>query len=145
MDFASGGLQQVTRVIQLAVAPIFLLSAVATTLSVLVARLGRVVDRGRTLETLAGARAEELNRLERRAKLIYMAISLGVLAALFVCWLMTIAFVGELAGIPISRPVAYLFIAALFSYTCTLLCLLREVFLAISSFNLGIRTPPPAS
>jgi len=40
----------IAHVIQLAIAPVFLISGVATLLSVLANRLGRIVDRARVLE-----------------------------------------------------------------------------------------------
>src|SRR5262245_56503369 len=93
---AASGLEEVARLIHLAVAPIFLLTAVATTLMVLANRLARIVDRGRRLEAGAAPghapRAQELGILETRARLIYVALSLGVSAAILVCLLMTTAF-----------------------------------------------------
>ena len=76
--------------------------------------------------------------LERRAHIIYRALFLGVSAALFVCLLMTLAFAGEIFQFNPARAVAVLFMAALFAYTGALMCLLREVFLAVGSFRLGI-------
>ena len=146
MDAANAGLEGVSRLIHLAVAPIFLLTAVATTLTVLAARLARVVDRGRFLEGKGGlGREEELAVLERRAHLIYRAFSLGIWAALSVCLLMTTAFLGEMLGFAIAKPAAALFLSALFCYTGALLCMLREVFLAIENFELRIHpAAPPA-
>jgi len=147
METTSGGLAEVARLIQLAVAPVFLLTAVATTLMVLTGRLSRIVDRGRSLQGRGqpgrGAPEEELQRLERRARLIYRSLSLGVSAAIMVCLLMTAAFLGEMLGFRAAKAVALLFIAALFAYTGALVCLLREVFLAIAGFELKLH--PPAS
>lgn len=144
---AAGSLASVTQVIHLAVAPIFLLTAVASTLTVFVSRLARIVDRGRALEKLAQPDAlhrEELQRLEGRARLIYVALTLGVVAAILVSLLMTAAFLGELLQLDAARLVAFFFIGALFAYTTALLCLLREVFLAVGSFRLGLKASPPA-
>jgi hypothetical protein len=70
-------LTDISRVIQLAVAPVFLLTAIATLINTLNGRLGRIVDRRRTLfgraadgETVAA----ELDLLERRSRLVYFAI-----------------------------------------------------------------------
>jgi len=52
----------VTRLIQLAVAPVFLLTAVGTIIGVLSNRLGRAVDRSRTLED----RLRQLQPRDRR-------------------------------------------------------------------------------
>lgn len=134
--------QDVTKLIQLAIAPVFLLSAVAASLLVFANRLARVVDRGRHVEEEAAkgvpVRGSELSILERRAHLIYLALTMGVGAAILVCFLMSVAFLGTLLGFNTAWPVALLFIGALMSYTGALLCLLREVFLAIGNFHLGI-------
>lgn len=138
-----GNLEDVARLIQLAVVPIFLLSAVATTIIVLTGRLGRIVDRGRSLEARptpeVEAHRDELRVLERRARIIYRSIFLAVAAAILVCVLMTLAFMGELLHFNPAPAVALLFIGALFAYTGALSGLLREVFLAIQKFRLGIR------
>jgi hypothetical protein len=132
------GTESVAELIHLAVAPIFLLTAVATTLTLLANRLSRIVDRGRVLEQRGKQAEAELAIIERRAHLIYRAITLGVLSALFVCVFMSLAFAGGMLRFNAGRVVALLFVGALFSYTAALLCLLREVFLAIGSFRLGI-------
>lgn len=147
MEAMTGSLNDVAHLIQLAVAPIFLLTGVATTLMLFAGRLARIVDRGRALEARpAPANAsihEELLVLERRAQLIYRALYLGVSAAILVCLLMTLAFLGAMSGLNTAKAVALLFLTALFAYTGALMCLLREVSLAIGNFSLGIHTASP--
>lgn len=142
----TGGLAEVTHLIQLAVAPIFLLSAVATTLMVFTQRLARIVDRGRSVERAAAADPKdytaELAVLEERARWIYRALSLGVLAALCVSFLMTAVFAGAVLSLKVAKPSAALFLLGLFSYTAALGCLMREVFLAVGSFRLGLHAKP---
>ena len=83
----------VSHVIQLAVAPVFLLSGVGAILAVLINRLGRIVDRYRLLERSSpnsGANETTLAQIEmeilaRRARLIHWAISLCTVGALFIC------------------------------------------------------------
>lgn len=140
MSMETGTLNNVTHLIQLAVAPIFLLTGVATTLMVLTNRLARIVDRGRVLEARSPADKSELLVVERRARLIYRALSLGVFSAILVCLVMTLAFVGEIFRFNVAAAIAVLFMTSLFSYTGTLVCLLREVFLALGSFSLGIHS-----
>jgi hypothetical protein len=141
----TGGLAEVAHLIQLAVAPIFLLTAVATTLMVFTQRLARIVDRGRSIEhretTDAAARDAELRVLEERAHWIYRALCLGVIAALCVSFLMTAVFAGAVLSLKVAKPSATLFLLALFSYTAALCCLMREVFLAVGSFKLGLHAP----
>lgn len=137
----AGNLQEIADLIRLAVAPIFLLMAVATSLVVFTNRLARVVDRGRQVEREPDApgRAAELRALERRARLIVRALTLGVLAALCICLLMTFAFIGPLFRINTAWVVAAFFLLALFVYAAALVLLLVEVFMAVDSYKLGLQ------
>lgn len=136
-----GTIEEVAQFIQLAIAPVFLLTAVAATLTVFAGRLARIVDRGRFLEARDGldaAALSELQLLEQRARLIYYALSLGSGAALFVCLFMTLAFAAKMFHFEAARTAALCFMGALFSFTGAIICLLREVFLAVGNFRLGI-------
>lgn len=146
MGSTTGNLANVAQFIELAIAPVFLLTAVAATLTVLTGRLARIVDRGRHLEARTPNNKhdhEELLLLEKRAQLIYRALLLGVSSAILVALLMSLAFAGEIFRFNTALTVAVFFMAALLAYTGALLCLLREVFLAIGSFRLGIHTASP--
>jgi hypothetical protein len=135
----------ITRVIQLAVAPVFLLTAIGTLIAVLNVRLGRNVDRRRLIEEeLRGAeenkqtdeqraRQRELQLLARRIRLIYFAMLSAGLGALLVCLVVAGAFVGALVAVDISREVAVLFILAMFAVIGCLSMFLREVFLAVTA------------
>jgi hypothetical protein len=128
----------ITRVIQLAVAPVFLLTAIGTLIAVLNLRLGRNIDRRRLMEEeLRGstedkqtdeqrARQRELRLLARRVRLIYFAMLSAGLGALLVCLVVAGAFVGALVAVDISRAVAVLFILAMFAVIGCLGLFLRE-------------------
>src|SRR5208282_2324793 len=96
------GLTAIARVIQLAVAPVFLLTGIGALLSVLTSRLARIIDRARALETALEVTAEakqrdvenELRALSRRARLINQAISLVTTSALLVCAVIAALFFG---------------------------------------------------
>lgn len=141
-------LQDITHTIQLAVAPVFLLTALGTTLSVLVARLARIVDRARRVEArlrdetgaVRDASRAELRSLEGRVRLIHWALTFGTTAALLVCLLIAVAFVGYLAGIRVGPLMAVLFIAAMAAFVVALVCLLREVGRAIATLQFGLST-----
>lgn len=130
----------VTRLIQLAVAPVFLLTAVGTIIGVLSIRLGRAVDRSRTLEERLrqlqpeGQRAvrAELAVLDRRVRLVYGSMVLAVLCALFVGLLIAVAFVDAFIEIDLSKFIGLLFIAAMLAFILALMVFLREIFLAVS-------------
>ncbi len=131
----------IVRVIQLVVAPVFLLTAVSTLIVALNTRLGRAVDRRRLLEdavlTLQGERAasarEELVQIGRRVRCVYLAILFAVVCGLFVCLLIMSAFLGGLTGGDMSRISAALFIVAMLALIASLLLFLREIFLAVST------------
>lgn len=131
----------ISRVIQLAVAPVFLLTAIATLINALNTRLGRIVDRRRVvhdrLQTRAPGEAEaanlEIRLLLRRSRLVYYAIFCAVLAALLVCLVVAGAFLGALMGVDLTRSVATLFIGAMLAMIAGLSLFLREVYLAVRS------------
>jgi uncharacterized protein DUF2721 len=130
----------ITHAIQLAVAPVFLLTAIGTLITALNNRLGRAVDRRRIVqerlvhasEGEAGESRRELATLARRSRLIYFSILAAVAAALFVCLVVATAFVGALASIELSKSVAVMFILAMCALVVSLALFLREIFLAVS-------------
>ena len=127
----------ITHVIQLSVAPAFLLVAIGNLIMILSARLGRIVDRWRVLQdrstALTGdpAVAQELAALARRGSLIYFAILSAVLGALLVCLVVAGAFLGALLDVKLAEGVAGLFILAMITMVVSWSLLLREVYLAI--------------
>lgn len=131
----------VARLIQLAVAPVFLLTAVGTIIGVLSARLGRAVDRSRYLEERLrqmlpeGQKLarDELAVLSRRVRLVYGAMVLAVICALFVGLLIAVAFVDAFIEIDLSKFIGLLFIGAMVAFIFSLLVFLREIFLAVTS------------
>ncbi len=135
----------VAHVIQLAVAPVFLLTAVGTLLSVMTNRLGRVIDRARYLEAKLEAASSEtspaihanLATLSQRAKLIGRAITLCTAAALLVCTVIAILFLGDFIRCTITIPVASLFIIAMLLLVIGLLNFLREVLIATARLRIG--------
>jgi hypothetical protein len=137
----------IARTIQLAVAPVFLLSALGTILGVLSNRLGRIVDRARVLadrmaglpEAARGSMREEMELLARRRRLVNLAITSGTIAALLVSILIASAFVGFMFRVDFSVVVAVLFVAAMAAFVVALLMFLREVLLAVGGFGIAPR------
>lgn len=128
----------ITRVIQLAIAPVFLLSAIATIINVLITRLSRAVDRRRTLEEHLSIYQDEhleqaiseLRMLQKRIVIVLWSVSLAVLAGLLVCLLVGTAFAGAYIGLDLTRGIAILFIAAVLALTGCLILFLREISIA---------------
>ena len=129
-----------SHVIQLSVSPVFLLSGIGALLSVLSARVGRIVDRSRHIrEKLANLPAPahadiegELDMLSRRARWANWAISLCTTCALLICTLIVLLFVGAFLSLDCSTAIALLFIAAMTALILGLLCFLKEIHLAIA-------------
>lgn len=133
------------QVIQLAVAPVFLLAGVGATLNVLASRIGRIIDRARSMEEkLPNASPEgalELHSrllvLSKRATLINRAIALCVLCGLLVSLVVAALFVSSSLRIDLATPIAIAFVIALLSLAAALVYFLREVFIATASLTFG--------
>ena len=134
---------EMARVIQLSVAPVFLLSGIGAVLSVLSTRVGRIVDRSRHLKgKLAISSApdhpdiqRELDMLSRRTIWANWAISLCTTCALLICTLIVLLFIGAFLRLDCSTAIALLFIAAMTTLILGLLCFLKEIHLAIASLR----------
>jgi hypothetical protein len=145
---AEAHLTDIAHTIQLAVAPVFLLTALGTILGVLSNRLGRIVDRARVLaDRLSKLTGEErapltgeLRMLARRRTLVNHAITACTSAALLVCLLIAFAFLGSILLVDFSKVLAGLFIAAIAAFTAGLVLFLREVLVAVASVRIGIES-----
>ncbi|MEZ5953865.1 MAG: DUF2721 domain-containing protein [Hyphomonas sp.] len=130
--------EDIAHVIQIAIAPVFLLAGIGAFLNVMANRLARVVDRWRALEAdLATCdadarkiRVEELSGLDRRMANINRAIALSTLAALLVCVVIILLFTGQLLHMPVTQAVSILFIAAMSVLVAGLIYFLLEIRIA---------------
>jgi len=140
----------ISHTIQLAIAPVFLLTAIAGFVNALLGRLARSIDRRRSLEELlpayeAGSETVahmeyELTLLARRINLVMWSLGLAVLSALFICLLIGLAFVGAYIATSVTRGLALLFICSITALTACLLLFFREVMLAGRAVQHNIRT-----
>jgi hypothetical protein len=140
----------IAQVIQLAIAPVFLLTAVGTIIGVLSNRLARIVDRTRVLEDRieagvpsAAEMQAELEVLGRRMGLSYLAIGLSVVCALFIGLLIVFAFADAFLSIDLSSAIGLLFIAGMLALIASLLAFLREIFLAVACAREAMRLKLP--
>lgn len=133
----------IAHVIQLAVAPVFLLTGVGAILAVMANRLARVIDRSRVLaerlpaavpETAADYR-DQLRMLGRRSHLIHWAIGLSTTSALLVCAVIVTLFVGAFLESDVSGVIGVLFVAAVLSLFLGLILFLAEIRLAIGGMR----------
>src|SRR5665647_1403672 len=113
----------IAHAIQLAVAPVFLLTGVASILSVLTNRLSRIIDRSRFLHGKLLSAIEETNpaiqveikSLKKRAHLIHWAIGLCTTCLLLICSVVAVLFIGSFKEFDMSELIAYLFICLLYT------------------------------
>jgi hypothetical protein len=142
------------RAIQLALAPVFLLTGIAGLLNVMTARLGRIIDRSRHLTEApqdnlvlpAHERTNELRALERRRYHAGVAITACTLAALLTCLVIVLLFAEVLLGLPLKWLEGVLFTGATVALVVGLTYFLREVHLATQNVRIELRsagTKPP--
>lgn len=140
-------LNDIVRAIQLALAPAFLLTAIAGLLNVMAGRLARIIDRGRALTegrvTITAAVQDALHNeqihLEQRRHLTSVAITSGTIAALLVCLVIAVLFIEVMLGAPLRWVIGLMFTAAMLALVVALAYFLREVHLAMQV----IRIPVP--
>ena len=128
--------------IQLAVAPVFLLTAVAGMIGALTQRLARVIDRARVIHKEMGdasltvsarsAYQDELMSIAKRGRFINVAMIFLVLCALMIGLTVLELFFAETTGgkLILSSFVLYTFVAGIGSFILALVSLLVEVLIA---------------
>ena len=139
-----GNVDAVAHNIQFALAPVFLLTGIASILNVMTSRLGRVIDRARKIEAEIGGydpaaqrRATvELGMLGRRTAAAHWAIGLCTCSALFVCVVVAILFVDNFVTFSTGTLIAGLFIIAIVLLISGLLLFLTEVQVAMKSVRI---------
>lgn len=134
----------IAHAIQLAVAPVFLLTGVAGILSVLTNRLARIVDRSRFLhgkslsaEETNEAIQTELKSLKQRARLIHWAIGLCTASMLLICSVVAVLFLGSFITLKMAVVIASLFVAAMLCLIMALINFICEIFLATAHIRGG--------
>jgi len=136
----------VAHAIQLALAPVFLLTGIAGLLNVMAGRLARIIDRGRSLtETVLPQYLEnpealnkELTRLERRRRYASLAITACTFSALLVCMVVAVIFLQAMLQVEFKWVISSLFTASTLTLVVGLAYFLREVHLATRTVRIQI-------
>jgi hypothetical protein len=140
------GISDIAQVIQIVVAPIFMLTGISGFLNVMSGRLGRIVDRARIMEKrlnvlqkpdLIEVSEKELRTLWRRIKLINWSIGLCTASALFVCAVVVGLFVGDFWKANFDIIIVTFFVIAMLLLIFALLMFLKEVQLATRTLKMG--------
>jgi hypothetical protein len=138
--------ENVAHLIQLALGPVFLISGVGITLSMLTARLARIVDRARTLEDRREATSDEkriadidqdLKYIVRRVRYINSAIILSTSSAFLTALVVTLLFASAFSPLNVGAVIAVMFVGSLICLSMSFLMFLIEVRLATRSIRIG--------
>lgn len=139
----------ITHGIQLAVAPVFLLTAVSGMIGAVAGRLARIIDRARLVEDRArglrvddegvGRASRELRQLRVRGMLANGCIALLTSCAFLIGVTIIVLFLGEAGGIAISKWAVFSFLLGVGFFLAALLCFLAETFLATRLLDFKVR------
>lgn len=141
----------VTHGIQLAVAPVFLLTAVSGMIGAVASRLARIIDRARMVEDRARDSADpgflsraqvELAELRLRGRLANGCIALLTLCAFLIGLTIIVLFLGETTAFQISRLAVGGFLAGVGCFLLALLCFLAETVIATRLLNFDLLNAP---
>jgi len=135
----------VLNAIQLSVAPVFMLTAIAAMIGTVATRLARIIDRARELEerlasgTLINPDAAywELNRLKLRGRICNGSVGLLGICGMLIAATVMVLFLGETVFPRSERLVPWTFLGALGIFVIALVLFLLETFLATHTLRFG--------
>ncbi len=139
MESLQWNIDTIAHVIEISVAPVFLLAGISGLLMVLTNRLARTIDRSRSLQVAIGKQVlpehkasidSEMASLLKRSRFINLSIGLATASALLVCLVIIMLFLGSLTSVNVAQIVASLFIVCMVVLSAAFSCFLAEVFIA---------------
>ena len=139
--------ETISHAIQLAIAPVFLLTGIASLIGVMATRLARVIDRARYLE-MEWRRLDpeakslarlEMDTLEKRRRICSWSINYCTIAALLVCLVIVTLFWEEFFSRNLRWLAGSLFVGAMIAVIFGLVSFLREVYLATHTITIDHR------
>jgi MFS family permease len=134
----------ITHGIQLAVAPVFLLTAVSGMIGAVAGRLARIIDRARKVEDDARVSADdallqrsytELAELRQRGRLANGCIALLTTCAFLIGLTIILLFLAETTAFQAPRWAVGSFLAGVVCFLLALLCFLTETVIATRLLN----------
>ncbi|MBV2163936.1 MAG: DUF2721 domain-containing protein [Comamonas sp.] len=137
----------VSESVQLALAPVFFLTAVAGMIAVVAGRLARIVDRARVVEQVIEASAHsveverallELRYLRSRGRLANGSIGLLTLCGFLIGLTIVLLFLGREWGVHGQGAAVVCFLAGVVSFIAALIGFLWETVLAMQLFNFNV-------
>jgi Protein of unknown function (DUF2721) len=157
MNFAPD-LATVAHGIQLAIAPVFLLTAVSGMIGAVAGRLARIIDRARYLEArledsidgkpMEAARMRmtytELKQLQHRGWLANSCIALLTLCSMLIGVTIILLFLGETSSLEILKISSICFLAGVVCFLLALLCFLAETLQATKLLKFAAMPAEPS-
>ena len=136
-------ISDIGHVIQLSIAPVFLLTGVATKLTVLMNRLARIIDRTRVLQDALRKSPDpeqhaELNVLYQRWQLINYALTSSTGCGFLICVIIACLFIGDITSLSLDQFIAGMFVLAMVALILSFSFLLREVFVSFRYMRMHI-------
>lgn len=137
----------VTHSVQLAVAPVFFLTAVAGMIGAVAGRLARIIDRARVMEERVRASNDEefidrglreLNYLRTRGRIANWSIGLLTLCGFLIGLTIVFLFIGQAWAEQGQMVAVFLFLGGVFSFIAALGCFMWETVLATDLLNFNV-------
>lgn len=133
-----GALTEIVHIIQVSLAPVFLLSGIATLLNVFSTRYARVADQVDALakqvdtadDTTAAGLALRLTHLHRRSLALDVAVALAAIAGALTCVTVLALFVGEAGGPAVATMLYVTFGLAIASTLLAVMAFALEMLMA---------------
>ena len=139
-------LESFSKLLQLSVSPVVMISGVGLLLLSVTNRLGRAIDRARSLSKeldsgIASTAHEGKAQLEiivRRAEFLRLSVSLIVASVFFSCLMILFLFVMSFSGVNLEIGVLALFVLSLLSTLSSVIYLLADVYLSLKALRLDV-------
>jgi len=133
-------------IIQLAITPVILISGMGALMLTMTNRMGRIVDRTRSLAGLVrGAAGDERRHLEgqldimwRRAVFIRQAVTFNGMSMLVACLLVIAIFANAVRGWQLEVVIMVLFTGSILLLIAALTMFLRDIFASLRALRLEV-------
>lgn len=131
------------EIIQLALAPIFLIVGIGTIVNVATGRVARIIDRARWFENLAREKPEcinhkakrEIRSLNKRMKLANWSINFLIASAVVTCFNVIFIMVNGLISVNMNVTILIIFMFSMLLLTGGLLAFFFEVSVATATLK----------
>ena len=138
-------------IIQLAITPVILMTALGSLLISMTNRMGRIVDRTRSLAGLVrSSTTEDRQYLEQQLRILYhrawwirSAVTLSIASLLCAALLVVVIFVGAAFQTEVAPVIVGLFSAGITFLILSLLAFLRDIFMSLTALALEVKRALP--